>query len=238
MPDDPTRCVICGKAYRSVCHHARRAHGIGPVEYRDMIGVPRGAKLTDPPTRERWRALMLQRIAAGTIGHYFQKASAAEAAAISTVVKREMIDAGRRFSAWNMTPRDTLLDIVQRAENGERPYALVRAADLSWSAFWSAIRRHPDLYARYAALPIRRGRSDPAGTVEKRVLAYLETADHPMPMADVAQALVGDREASSVSAAVTRLEKAGAITVTRGARRAKIIGLSPDQVADLIASRR
>lgn len=82
----------------------------------------------------------------------------AEASARSIDAIRALIANGRAWGGANALPRARIASIVTAAEAGARPYGLVRDAGLSWSGFHSALKRHPDLAARYAALPVRRGR--------------------------------------------------------------------------------
>lgn len=217
---DLRTCLICGKHFRSVGHHVRAAHGISARDYRDMHGIPRIRKLTTPEVSEMFRAQARER-GLGT-DHDALRAMAREANARSGEVIADLVAAGRRWSGHNAIPRDQLEALIARSEAGERPYQVARDIGLSWSGLHGALKRHPRLLARYKALDVARGRSKGA-TIYQRVIEALTAADGPIAMADLAEALTGDRESSGVSLAVKRLHEERLIAVDTGKQNRRIL---------------
>ena len=64
---DRIPCLICGKPCLSVCHHARRAHGISARDYKLRFGLPVSRGVAAPESREAWRESMLNSRASGAI---------------------------------------------------------------------------------------------------------------------------------------------------------------------------
>jgi len=61
--DDGARlqCHVCGRFYPGLALHARRAHGLGPEEYRERYGLARGQSLYAPAYAEKLRRAALAR---------------------------------------------------------------------------------------------------------------------------------------------------------------------------------
>jgi hypothetical protein len=53
---DRIPCLICGKPFRAVCHHARLAHGISARDYKLRFGLPVSQSVAVPQAREAWGA--------------------------------------------------------------------------------------------------------------------------------------------------------------------------------------
>lgn len=153
---DLPECLICGGRFKSVGHHVRKAHGITAMDYRDMYGIPRSRKLTSAETRDTFAAQARAR-GLGT-DQEARRAASDTAVQKSRVAIKGLIASGRVWGGRNRHPRETIAQVVSRAESGERPYQIVREMGIAWSAFHGGLKRHPDLLARYQALPIRRGR--------------------------------------------------------------------------------
>lgn len=78
---DRIPCLICGKLYRAVCHHARLAHGISARDYKRRFGLPVSQGVAAPQAREAWGASIRKTREAGRItdgrppgGHHPQPA--------------------------------------------------------------------------------------------------------------------------------------------------------------------
>lgn len=157
-PDEKLpRCLICGKPCRSVGHHVWAAHGISAEEYRDMHGIPRSRKLTSEDTRI---VFAMQAASRGLGTDHASLRSMAKAANIkSSKVISDLVASGRVWGGENALSREKLITLLRRAESGERPYQVAREMGISWSGLHGALKRHPDLHARYKALPVRRGRT-------------------------------------------------------------------------------
>lgn len=56
LAGDRIPCLICGKAYRAVCHHARLAHGVSAREYKQRFGLPLYRGVAAQDAREAWAA--------------------------------------------------------------------------------------------------------------------------------------------------------------------------------------
>jgi hypothetical protein len=64
---DRIPCLICGKPYRAVCHHARLAHGISARDYKLRFGLPVSRGVATPEARAAWGAAMIKTREAGSI---------------------------------------------------------------------------------------------------------------------------------------------------------------------------
>lgn len=67
LSGDRIPCLICGKHFRSVCHHARLAHGISAREYKQRFGLPVTRGVATPEARAVWAKSIQATIDAGKI---------------------------------------------------------------------------------------------------------------------------------------------------------------------------
>lgn len=66
---DRIPCLICGKPFRAVCHHARLAHGISARDYKTRFGLPVSRGVAMPESRAAWGAAVTKTREAGRITH-------------------------------------------------------------------------------------------------------------------------------------------------------------------------
>lgn len=64
---DRIPCLICGKPFRAVCHHARLAHGISARDYKLRFGLPVSRGVATPEARQAWGAAVARTRDAGRI---------------------------------------------------------------------------------------------------------------------------------------------------------------------------
>jgi hypothetical protein len=64
---DRIPCLICGKPFRAVCHHARIAHGISARDYKERFGLPVSRGVATPDARKAWGAAVRKTREAGRI---------------------------------------------------------------------------------------------------------------------------------------------------------------------------
>lgn len=64
---DRIPCLICGRPFRAVCHHARIAHGISARDYKLRFGLPVSRGVSAPDAREAWGAAIRRTRDAGKI---------------------------------------------------------------------------------------------------------------------------------------------------------------------------
>lgn len=64
---DRIPCLICGKLFRSVCHHAALAHGISGRDYKLRFGLPVSKGVSAPDSRAAWRDSIVKTRSAGKI---------------------------------------------------------------------------------------------------------------------------------------------------------------------------
>lgn len=67
LSGDRIKCLICGKHFKAVCHHARITHGISAREYKERFGLPVTRGVTGETSRGAWSASMHRTHAAGKL---------------------------------------------------------------------------------------------------------------------------------------------------------------------------
>lgn len=61
--EDALLCHVCGRWYKNLAQHARRAHQLEADDYRELAGLNRQTRLVTPTIRERLRASAIPLIA-------------------------------------------------------------------------------------------------------------------------------------------------------------------------------
>lgn len=69
LGDDRIPCLICGKPFRAVCHHARLAHGISARDYKQQFCLPVSRGVAGPASREAWASSVRKTRVAGRISN-------------------------------------------------------------------------------------------------------------------------------------------------------------------------
>ena len=161
LAGETVTCLLCGRAFRSVGHHIVRAHAVSVEDYQDRFGIPRTRSLAGEETRAAFAASVTRSHEAGKLlAHVRQLAAQAGAHGEgSKRTKRLIAEQGvRRLGKEPSITHATVASIIATIESGVTAAGAVKRAGIAWSSFHAALRRHPDLKARYEALPIRKGR--------------------------------------------------------------------------------
>lgn len=67
LAGDRIECLICGRHYRAVCHHARLAHGISARDYKLRFGLPVTRGVATADARAAWSAAIKATHESGSI---------------------------------------------------------------------------------------------------------------------------------------------------------------------------
>lgn len=140
---DRIPCLICGKLFRAVCHHARLAHGISGRDYKLRFGLPITRGVASPASRAAWRASMLKTRAAGKIeGCNLAPVASRAARQMPAYASQDM----RRIDPQEV---DTVLHHLRAGSTLTEASKIPGAPRWSW--LHAQLEREPELQKRFDA---------------------------------------------------------------------------------------
>lgn len=67
LSGDRVQCLICGKYFLAVCHHARLVHGISAADYKRRFGLPQGRGVISEQVRQKMSSSISRTRATGRL---------------------------------------------------------------------------------------------------------------------------------------------------------------------------
>jgi len=148
---DRLLCFLCGRTFRGLGQHIVRAHDMTVTDYQDRYHIPRERGLVGAATRSAFAASASATHAAGKLSAHVQAlvAQSGTHGSASARTKAALRAIGRDMAPPSLT-RDAVERVVIAVEAGAVKATAVKDAGLSWSGVAGALRRYPDLKARWS----------------------------------------------------------------------------------------